>query len=40
VSEAIRAVRSEFERKAPVVIPPPAELPPMPNAPTSPPTPK
>lgn len=35
VSEAIRSVRAEFERKAPVVIPPPAELPPMPTAPTT-----
>jgi len=35
VSEAIRSLRAEFERKAPVVIPPPAELPPMPSAPTT-----
>lgn len=39
VAEAIRSVRAEFERKAPVVISPPAELPPMPNAPTTQPTP-
>lgn len=35
VSEAIRSVRSEFERKPAVVIPPPAELPPMPDAPNA-----
>ena len=35
ISEAIRSVRAEFERKPPVVIPPPAELPPMPTAPTT-----
>jgi hypothetical protein len=40
VSEAIRSVRAEFERKAPVVISPPAELPPMPSAPTTQPSPK
>lgn len=40
ISEAIRSVRAEFERKPPVVIPPPAELPPMPTAPTTQPAPK
>lgn len=47
VAEAIRSVRSEFERKVPVVTPPPAELPPMPQPspqpspqPTSQPTPQ
>ena len=31
VSEAVRSVRSEFERKPVVVTPPRAELPPMPE---------
>jgi hypothetical protein len=36
VNEAVRAIRSEFERKTPVVTPPSAELPPMPEAPAAP----
>jgi len=36
VAEALRSVRAEFERKTPVVTPPSAELPPMPEAPVAP----
>ncbi len=35
VAEALRAIRAEFERRTPVVTPPSAELPPMPEAPAS-----
>lgn len=33
VAEAIKSMRSEFERRTPVVVPPKAELPPMPQPP-------